>query len=97
MFRIEDAGSGDRLPAAGEPTIGITMPMTEKPVRRDRYPVESEQKNEIGRVGCPIGQVGARIACGVLICRLAPRPFGKQGNVGQDIRIMADNRRLRHP
>jgi len=24
--------------------------MTEKPVRRDRYPVEREQKNEIGRV-----------------------------------------------
>ena len=50
LFRIEDAGSGDRLPAAGEPTIGITMPMTEKPLLRDRYRVKGEQKNEIGGV-----------------------------------------------
>ena len=26
------------------------MPMTDKPVRRDRYPVKGEQKNEVGRV-----------------------------------------------
>jgi hypothetical protein len=51
LFRIKDAGSGDRwLPGADEPTIGITMPMTDKPVRRDRYPVKCEQKNEVVRV-----------------------------------------------
>ena len=37
-------------PGADEPTIGITMPMTDKPLRRDRYRVKCEQKNEIGRV-----------------------------------------------
>jgi len=37
-------------PGADEPTIGITMPMTDKPLRRDRYRVRCEQKNEIGRV-----------------------------------------------
>ena len=26
------------------------MPMTDKPVRRDRYPVKGEQKNEVVRV-----------------------------------------------
>jgi len=50
FVRIEDAGSGDRLPAADEPTIGVTMPMTDKPVRRDRYPVKGEQKNGVGHV-----------------------------------------------
>jgi hypothetical protein len=37
-------------PGADEPTIRITMPMTDKPLRRDRYRVRWEQKNEIGRV-----------------------------------------------
>ena len=37
-------------PGADEPTIGITMPTTDKPLRRDGYRVKCEQKNEIGRV-----------------------------------------------
>ena len=37
-------------PGADEPTIGITMPMADKPLRRDGYRVKCEQKNEIGRV-----------------------------------------------
>ena len=39
-----------RLPDADESTIGITMPMTDKPLRQDGYRVKWEQKNEIGRV-----------------------------------------------
>ena len=35
-------------PGAEEPTISITMPMTDKPLLRDRYRVKGEQKNEIG-------------------------------------------------
>jgi hypothetical protein len=50
-FGSGNAGSGIvRLPGADEPTIGITMPMTDKPVCRGRYRVKGEQKNEIGRV-----------------------------------------------
>jgi hypothetical protein len=48
--RLSDRGCGIggyiRLPGADEPTIGITMPMTDKPLRR----VKGEQRNEIGRV-----------------------------------------------